>query len=228
MKLYFLVEGLSSEMQVYPKWIGYHLPNLVIHDTFDDFVQSKEGCYFFSGEGYPSILRHVKNAVVDIQTDGSVDYFFVILDSDEDTIESRKKEVEDELKELDIPERLHVIIVIQERCFETMLLGNRNALPRFPRSQPLIDYYNYYDASVDDPQNMGNYNDSYTHAQFHEAYTVKALRERRIRYTKSTCSAVATADYFEKICQRVDNFNHLNCLIPLISTLEEIRLKMQK
>ncbi|EOA6546111.1 hypothetical protein ACI1IY_000747 [Vibrio vulnificus] len=226
MKLYFLVEGISSEMQVYPKWISYHLPSLTVYDEFDEYIESKSGCYFFSGAGYPSILNRIPDAVSDITTDGATDYFFIILDSDEDTVEIRRSEVEAELKKLVIPSRLHIVTVIQKRCFETMLLGNRNALPRFPTSQPLIDYYGYYNAVEDDPEMMGNYSDSYTHAQFHEAYAVRALRERRIRYSKSACSAVATADYFERVCNRVTENNHLSSLLPLINALEEIKIKI--
>ncbi|EPO0006865.1 hypothetical protein [Vibrio diabolicus] len=228
MKLYFLVEGISSEMQVYPKWIKHHLPTLPHFLNFDDFKNSESGCFFFSGQGYPSILSHVKNALHDIVADGSVDYFFVVLDSDEDSIASRQAEVQQCLDEFGaIPERLHVTIVVQERCFETMLLGNRNALPRHPSSEPLISYYRYYKALDDDPQLMGNYNEDYTHSQFHAAYAIKALRQRGLRYTKANCSPVADPKYFEKICERVAQRGDLKCLVPLIETLEEIANKLK-
>ena len=227
MKLYFLVEGISSEMQVYPEWIKYHLPTLVHYPNFDDFKSSESGCFFFSGEGYPSILNHVENAMRDIIEDGGVDYFFVILDSDEDSIESREAEVQACLDKLTaIPDRLHITIVVQQRCFETVLLGNRNALPRQPNSEPLISYYRYYKALDDDPQLMGHYNDDYTHSQFQAAYAMKALRQRGIRYSKANCSPVADPKYFEKVCERVKNRGDLSCLVPLIDSLEEIAEKL--
>ncbi|MGR6834089.1 hypothetical protein [Aliivibrio wodanis] len=228
MKIYFLVEGISSEMQVYPEWIKHFIPTLTTFISFKEFKESDSGCYFFSGEGYPSILNHIKNAVDDIKSDGSVDYFFIILDSDEETIEYRRQLILNEIDKLDIPERLNVIPVVQSRCFETILLGNKLAMPRFPKKEPLISYYQYFNVVNDNPEQMGNYDDDFTHSQFHSAYAMKALRERRINYSKSNCSGVASPEYFANVCNRVENTGDLSCILPLINTLEEISNKLDR
>ncbi|MEZ8882500.1 hypothetical protein AB4511_07810 [Vibrio sp. 10N.222.54.F6] len=227
MKLYFLVEGLSSEMQVYPEWVKHIIPDLETFTKFSDFKASSSGCFFFSGEGYPSILGHIGNAITDITDDGSVDYFFVILDADEDSVDVRKQFILDEVNKVELPERLHVVPVVQSRCFETVLLGNSSAIPRFAKAEPLISYFQYYNVIKDDPELMGRYNVDFTHSQFHAAYAMKALRERRINYSKSNCSAVANPDYFSKICLRVKESKHLLSLVPLIEALEEVANKMK-
>ena len=144
MKLYFLVEGQSSEMIVYPEWVGSLLPHIPIFTNFNDFYNTNEGIYFISGYGYPSILNHISNAISDINQIGNIDYFYVIVDSDEETISDRETEVSDYINRTSLVNTESVIIV-QNRCFETMLLGNVRVMPRYPTTEPLISYRNYYD-----------------------------------------------------------------------------------
>lgn len=56
MKIYFLVEGVSSEKKVYPAWTQYFLPSLIHFKKYDDFYHAEQGFYVVSGGGYPSIL----------------------------------------------------------------------------------------------------------------------------------------------------------------------------
>lgn len=226
MKLYFLVEGISSEMQVYPEWVKLYLPNLEVHDDFDSFKCSDTGVYYISGEGYPSILNHIEHSVSDIKLSADVDYFFIVLDSDEDSIEAREEEVKVKLEMLELPERVNVCIVVQKRCFETILLGNRYVIPRQPNTEPLVSYMRYYNVNDEAPELMGAYNDGDTHSQFHAKYAIKALKERRVRYSKSNCSGVANLEYFEKVVERVHKDQHLKSLSPLINTLTEVREKL--
>lgn len=226
MKLYFLVEGISSEMQVYPEWVKYYLPTLQVFETFDEFKASDKGIFFISGEGYPSILNHIENAVKDIKSSDDVDYFFIVLDSDEDPVDVRRQEVINKLEGLGLPERLYVCIVVQNRCFETILLGNNLVIPRQPNTEPLINYMQYYDVNGNDPELMGPYVEGDTHSQFHAKYAIHALKERRVRYSKSNCSGVANSVYFERVVARIQQDNHLSSLVPLIETLSSVRDKM--
>lgn len=230
MKLYFLVEGVSSEMKAYPEWIKYYLPSIQFCQNLSEFKDTKFGSYFISGEGYPSIFNHIQNSIEDIINDGSVDYFFIILDADEDESQKRIELVKNAIDSVSvkIPERLSIVTLVQSRCFETVLLGNRNILPRFPKTEPLISYYQYYNVVENDPALMGNYSSDFTHSQFHFKYAIHALRERRINYSKSNCSSISNPDYFEKICQRYEERDHLKCLTPLIETLKEIADKMNR
>lgn len=226
MKLYFLVEGISSELKAYPQWIKAHVPSLTHHQKFSDFKEAEEGVYFFSGAGYPSMLDHVVNCAHEINIDSCVDYFFVILDCDDENIETRYNLVKEKLDEYNFPDRLNIIITIQKRCFETILMGNKVSFPRQPQSSLLRDYYNYYDIINDDPELMGHYSDDYNHAKFHAKYAIHAFRERRINYSKSNPSAVSKPEYFEKISERVKSDKHLQCMLPFIEALEEISAKL--
>ncbi|MFT4924976.1 MAG: hypothetical protein ACI8WB_001066 [Phenylobacterium sp.] len=222
MKLYLLVEGISSEMQVYPAWINYFLPTLKHHDNFDTFKHAETGFYLVSGMGYPSIIKHIGNAATDVTDTADVDYFFVILDSDEEAVDARKALIDNTLKQHQFPHRTNIEVVIQKRCFETLLLANRKAIPRQPNTRPLIDYMQYYDVINHDPELMGNYSEDYTHSQFHTEYAIKALREKRIRYTKSNCGDVATAQFIKEIEQRINATGHLASFSTFIHQLKII------
>ncbi|PSU75706.1 hypothetical protein CTM93_19740 [Photobacterium phosphoreum] len=228
MKLYFLVEGISSEMQVYPKWIQYFMPKIIEHKDFESFKHSNSGFYLVSGMGYPSILNHIGNAVSDIFDIEDVDYLYIILDCDEDDLNKRLNIINDELNKHTFPERLNVQVIIQKRCFETILLANNMVMPRNPKTSPLIEYLKYYNVIDNDPENMGHYNDDYTHSQFHTEYAIKALRDKKIRYTKSNCSSVTNNDYIQKIEQRVASTPHLKSFKLFIDSLKAINEKMSQ
>ncbi|EID0060411.1 hypothetical protein LA284_001990 [Vibrio vulnificus] len=221
MKLYFLVEGRSSELQTYPEWLRFHLPNLTRYTCFNDFKSTNKGYMLFSGEGYPSILDHIPNAVEDVR-ESLADYLFIILDSDEEAVDTREKVIQDIIVNLDIPTRTEIVIVVQNRCFETLLLGNRQAVPRKAQDEPLITYYRYFNAYEQDPELLGNYDDDYTHSQFHAKYAKTAIRQKGFIYSKSRCSSVSNPKYFENICKRYKDSNELKSLTPLIEALENI------
>ena len=222
MKLYFLVEGVSSEMQVYPEWVKFFTPSLSYIESFESFKSCNSGFFLISGEGYPSILNHLKNSLKDIIEIGDINHFFIILDCDESTIEQREKEVMDSIASLGLNINVEITVIIQRRCFETFLLGNNQAIPRQPNSQPLIDYCRYFNVITNNPEEMGTYSDNNTHSQFHAKYAIQALREKRICYSKSRCDGVATPEYVEKIVQRINETEHLKSFKKLADKLYEI------
>ncbi|MCG9690027.1 hypothetical protein L1D13_24315, partial [Vibrio tubiashii] len=172
--------------------------------------------------GYPSIINEIEKSIEEIKKTGNVDYFFIIMDADDDEVTARQELVQSELAKCSVPERLKVVITIQKRCFETVLMGNKVSLPRHPQTELLKTYYRYYNAAVDDPELMGNYSGDFTHSQFHFKYAITAFRERRINYSKSNCASIATKEYFQKICERIDKDSHLQSMRPLVDALDEI------
>ena len=64
MNLYFLVEGQSTEADVYPAWLSYLIPKLKRVDSFDEVEYNNY--YLFSSFGIPSIEKDIINAIEDI------------------------------------------------------------------------------------------------------------------------------------------------------------------
>ncbi len=220
MKLYFLVEG-ETEMDIYPKWVSLLRPDLPLYQNYNDFCEADNGVFFISGYGYPSIYNHLENSIADINSSGDVNYFYVIIDSDEESVEDRENEVKEKLSQHELL-NCEAVSIIQNRCFETMLLGNRQTISRQPNTKPLIDYMRYYNVVNDDPELMGNYSERFTHSQFHAKFLSEALLEKRIRYTKGNASAIATKEYMETVLSRIDTTGHLNSFKKLFDHLREI------
>lgn len=225
MKMYFLVEGRGTEMRVYPNWVNKFLPKLPFYNDYEDFKNCDSGFYLISGEGYPSILNEIDSATQNVNNIGNVDYFFIILDCDEDHELVRHQKVLDKVNTELLDKRVEVVVIIQKRCFETILLGNRKVIPRNSTNQEMVSYLNYYDVTTVDPEHMGNYSDDLNHAQFHTKYLRKALVEKRIKYSKSNPSAVTCESYTDELIKRVKATNHLTMFRSFVDYMEEISAK---
>lgn len=228
LKSYFLFEGSSSEPQVYPYWLKILLPDIEHHfvDSYETFKTNDSGFYFISGQGYPRVLKRIENSIKDIQDIGDVDYFFIVIDSDESSVSIREEEILSAVQRYSLPERTHLIPLIQERCFETMLLGIRKIIPRESSTPPLSDYISYYNVISDDPELMGNYDDTFNHAQFHAAYLKKATTAKRVRYSKNNCIGVLNESYLKSLMVRSKEERHISSFGRFIFAINEIREKL--
>ncbi|PWQ96234.1 hypothetical protein [Leucothrix arctica] len=228
MKSYFLFEGSSSEPQVYPYWLSVLLPNIdqYTSDTYENFKNCDSGFFFISGEGYPQVLQRIENSVKDIQDIGDIDYFFVVIDCDESNTTTRENEILSTISDYLLPDRTRVIPIVQNRCFESMLLGNQRIIPRQSTQPPLSHYINYYDTSSHDPELMGNFNDSFTHAQFHAVYLKKATVAKRIRYAKNNCVGVMNEPYLNSLILRFKEHGHIDSFGRFISAVNSMREKL--
>ncbi len=227
MKLYFLVEGQSSETTVYPEWIKHLLPYLPHCDTYDELCDTTDGFYLISGYGYPSIYNHIESSAKDVSQAVHIDYFFIIIDADEDTVSDRELEVSDQLSQYSFG-NTEVVTIIQNRCFETMLLGNKQVTPRQINRQvngeALIELVDYYNVHQSDPELMGSGNNPRsTHSQFHYKYLATALRDKRIPYTKRNAKHVSNSSYMDQVISRVNTDGHLSSFKKLFDILHSLQ-----
>jgi hypothetical protein len=206
--LYFLLEGKRTEKRLYGSWLPHLLPSFSRVDFFDD-VESNN-YFLFSGEGYPSLLdRHLPNAVQDISQSGRYSHLVVCLDADECTTAEREKEVYHAIacfpKEL---ERTRPVVVVQNRCIETWLLGNRRVVSRNPQSETLRRYRQFYDVIDNDPELMGIHPDFSLHAPFHHDYLRVVFRERSLRYDKARPGHACERTFLTELQRRVEEAPH--------------------
>ena len=148
MNLYFLVEGKQSERKVYPAWLGYILPELQRVESCDDVKE--KNYYLISGEGYPSLIYdYIPRSIAEINSNGKYSYFVVCLDAEENTVAELTTEIEDFLSQQKLKlNNAELVLIFQNRCLESWLLGNRKIYSRNPQNKPLLDYTKYYDVSV--------------------------------------------------------------------------------
>ncbi|MGQ7278381.1 hypothetical protein ACT91Q_10430 [Brevibacillus thermoruber] len=229
MNLYILVEG-KSEKYIYPAWLKLLLPNLVQVDS--PFEVEDNNYYLFSSFGIPSVISDIPKAIEDMNQIGKFDFLIVVLDADELTVEERKQEVWQKVRE----EGLHVgdsriIIVVQNRCIETWCLGNRKVYSRQPTTHEFIECTRFYNVNDQDPELMErdtNICNATSIAQYHEYYLRKMLRERNIKYRKGKgTKAVQEPHYLNELIARISSTNHLSSFRSFIEVIERLKILME-
>lgn len=227
MNLYILVEGRRTEVKVYPGWLAHLLPRYTRVRSCDD---ARENNYFLiSGEGYPSLLQHLENAVEDVRRSGRYRYLLLCLDADELSVQERQAEIYEYLRVEGISlGPVDLRIIVQNRCIETWFLGNRKALTRAPQSAALRRYIDFHDVSQVDPEQMGCYPGFRNHADYHGAYLREMLWERGVSYTKEYPRHVTDVAYLEQLLLRTrDCPDDLRSLQTFLRLCDEISADAQ-
>jgi len=237
MNLYFLVEG-SSEFNIYPKWLSYLLPNFKRVNEYDQITNNNY--FIFNAFGQPAIIdEHLPNAIEDInllESQGKpyYNYLLVCLDSEELTVDELRKDILTSLesnKSINLSS-IELVLIIQNRCIETWLLGNQNFVPTqaenipLEYSEPFLTYRNYYDVRSQDPELMGicSGSKSITHAQFHEEYLKATFKARKLSYSKGKSKEVGERFYLDALIKRIEvQPNHLNSFKHFFSIIQSFQ-----
>jgi len=227
MNLYFLVEGKQSERKIYPAWLDHILPELQRVDNCDDV--NEKNYYLISGEGYPSLYNFIPPAIAEINSNGKYSYFVVCLDAEENTVAELTTEIDNFLNEQKLKlNNAELVLIFQNRCLESWLLGNRKIYSRNPQNKPLLDYTKYYDISVNCPENMGKYQDFNTHAKFHGAYLRSLFEAKNITYSKKRPGDVLKPFYLEQLLARIQvQPEQLTTFRQFIDFCNKIKPKLQ-
>jgi len=222
--IYFLVEG-KTERRVYPKWISHFAPILSRINCPSDVVENNY--FLISGGGFPSILdNHFNDSVSDINSIGNYDFLVLIIDTDNVSGEQKMEEVHEFINTNNILLiNCELVIIPQVVCMETWFLGNRRIYARNSSSIDISFYSEHYDVSNNDPELMSipsNY--SGTIGEFHYNYLKAMLREKNIRYNKTSTKDVGESYYINELEARLKHdTNSLNSMRYLFSFLKQIQ-----
>ena len=203
MNVYFLVEG-KCEFRLYPAWLSRLVPGM---QRVRLSSQARADNYFiFSAQGYPSILGvHLPHAITDVNAAGVYDYLVVVIDAEERAVPDKIREVEEAARRSPVTlKSARLAAVVQNRCLETWLLGNRKMLIRNPQSNDLRAYIKHYNVANDDPEAMPCPQEFRTHAKFHLAYLKAMFEERGLSYRKNWPRPAADASYLAELIRRVE------------------------
>lgn len=226
MNIYFLVEGNSTERKISPKWLSYLIPELKRVKYPDQVTQNNY--YLISGEGYPALLYDpLDNAVDKIQEIKKYNYLVICVDAEEETVDEKVKYIHETIQQRNINlGKTELIIIIQNRCMETWLLGNRKIFSRQPQTEPLLSYISYYDVSQNDPELMGD-NGMRNHADFHYEYLREIFQAKNRSYSKKNPSDGRERYYLEALQKRTeDNPTHLQTFQTFIKFCAMIQQKI--
>lgn len=200
-------------------WLSILRPDMTKVDHATD--ADKNNYYLISGEGYPSLLNHLENAIEEVNAIDKYDYLVLCLDAEESTIEKRKKEIQQHLdaKEMKLA-KAKLIIIVQNPCFETWFLGNRKIFKRTPQSQLLNEYIAFYDVRQNDPEEMPCHNEN-TRAQFHHSYLCEIFKERGLTYSKQKPGNVGEATFLNELISRNAETEHISSFKEFIEFIEQ-------
>jgi hypothetical protein len=223
MNLYFILEGEKTEILLYPKWINFILPEYRQIDFEQDAV--KNNFYIFSGGGIPSIYNHTVNAIKNINDNPIYDRLIVCLDGEDIGVEARLDEIKNFIQksQVSLNEKCSIDFVVQNICIETWFLGNRKVFKKNPEGALLKKYKEFYDVSINDPEEL-DFIDGYRNkAHFHYSYFREILKEHKIVYKKSQPKVVLEKSYFDQLENRISKTKHLSSFRNLINLLYDIK-----
>lgn len=228
MNIYFLVEGKQTEKKVYPQWLSIILPEIKQVNFFADV--DKLNYKLFTGNGFPHLLHnHLRASIEDVNSAGNHDYFVICLDSDDFTVKERIDEILEFMLEnnLKLLPQTKLKIIVQQKCIESWLLGNRKIFKANPQDQGLIDAIKFYDVSRNDPELMEKPNEYIgSIADFHFGYLRKILQERNISYTKRFPRDVTEEHYLKELIIRSEETDHLQTFRHFIEFCKELKSKL--
>lgn len=224
MNLFFLVAGERTEPKIYKKWVEHTFP----YFTFvNDIREITTNCYsIFTGGGYPKIFMDdpspLEICLTNLHNHGSIDHFFICIDSEEENYQTRLQEVETELttvrNQFGIQTSFQTYIIVQHCCIETWLLGNTKMLSKKPQNQTLVEFKQFYDVSMSDPEVMECPAGYLTKVSFHLEYLKEMLRERhpKLTYTKKYPGPTTEKYYLDALRKRCTKTGHLSSLQKLL------------
>lgn len=226
MNIYLLLEGEKTEFELYPAWLSYLLPEL--HPINSLQKKSKNSYYLRCGFGIPDIYNHTVNAIKDINKYQSFDYLIVCLDAEEMNEEGRRNKFLLKIREREIKlnPNCHLKIIVQNKCIETWLLGNRKVYKQNPEGELFRKFAKLYNVSKNDPELMSKIDNFRTTARFHEIYLKEMLKEYNMFYRKVTPRIVSGKPYFEELVTRIESSSHLKSFAYFISLCKEIKSKI--
>lgn len=215
MNFYIVVEGDQTEMSVYPAWLSILAPT---YTRIDNAWEVDENNYYiFSGGGIPSIFKHAKNAVLDINSingkgGARYDYLLVCLDTEEESRDYILSKVIDELQANNVELQYAELVVFEHKvCMETWFLGNQGVFKNNPQNAEYLEYIKYFNVGRDNPEEMGNIDENRfaTTAKFHLRYLKRMLEERNMTYSKNNTIAVQQQAYLQQLINRFEVTGHL-------------------
>jgi len=212
MNIYLLVEG-ETEYYAYPNIIKEICP--VMNQVYDVAAANRNNFFIFSANGFPSILDMIEPSIVDAFINNKYDKLLIVLDIEEETQESLMNKVHRVLIPL-----IHkydynfdnVVIVLQNKCFETWCLGNRDLIAE-DSTDDIFDFLEYFDVRYLDPEDMPrdeSLKGCNTVQQYHFYFLRKLFKRRGWIYNKASRTNKAyQPEYIRGIIRRAQETNHI-------------------
>ncbi len=219
MNFYFLVEGKRTEPQLYRKWLRFLFPD---HREVPHASELDGRSYRIrSAGGYPAILQRLRESCEEVRSSGkNIDRFFLCLDAEGESYTERYQEASFALQRL--APSFPFVVIVQDCCVESWLLGDRGLTRRPARGADLQALRRDYDVYDRDPELLPMAQGFATRARFHLHYLKAILRDHgdshpALRYSKNDVGYFGRPEAFKALAGRHDETSHLRSFGFLLS-----------
>lgn len=222
MNLCFLVEGEQTEKHVYRAWIKHTFPALSEVSTTG--AMSADTYCIIAGYGNPQYKKRIPELMEDFRTYPAIDHFFICIDAESKAYAEAVEEIEAEVAKHARAQQLSVHIIVQNGCIETWFLGHTAMVQQAAGASKLAKLMQFFDVSVNDPEQMGGHPEHPIRAHFHEVYLEEMFLAQtpRQRYRKKSPGLVLEKPYLHALRERCRTTGHLPSLQKLFTTWDAL------
>lgn len=221
MNYYFLLEDEKSFMKILPKWLEYL--NFKCTRVADIKGVVNNNYILQSGKGVTRLITKVLFDTIEtiMNNPGKIDKLVILIDTEDKNEEFRKQQILRKIQETYDIEKFdfEILVFVCNHCFESWLLGSEGLYPHeVEKESDFYPYYNHYNIEESDPEKMPvPINCDETIAKYHFHYLSELFRYRKMRYSKSRPSTVATKSYFRSMCDRIDHSDHIQSFSKFVN-----------
>ena len=225
MNYYFLIEDSKSLYNVLPIWLTYMGFKATEVGNLQEV--NKDNYILQSGFGYTQLVTKALFDTIDtILSYGKIDQLILILDAEETNAIERRTEVFSKIYNRYSDKHLpfEIFLLVTNRCFETWLLGGAAFL--FPTmvdpSSFFYESYQHYNIKTQDPELMPKpLSFRKSTAKYHFQYCHDLFLYNNIHYRKNKPDSAIDYEFFNKICDRVYNTNHVRSFKEFVDFFKE-------
>ena len=240
MNYYFLLEDSNSFIKILNKWLEYlEFPYIRVADI----KEVENNNYILqSGHGVTQLVTQVIFDTIETikQHPRKINKLVIILDAENETVESRKRQVINKIADKYDIEKLdfEIKIFVCNCCAETWLLGKKGLYPLTAEAKISANNYQYfykhfknhyyhYNIEEHDPELMLVPNGrSETRAKYHFIYFHdlclynNLTKKESFKYSQSHHKIAMEKSFFDGLMERINSTDHLRSLKEFIDFLK--------
>jgi hypothetical protein len=230
MNLAFLVEG-RTELNLYPKWIE-HLSRTRLTNCLEYSDVVADQFTIFDVQGISNMRKDIPIAIDSINANNVFDYLVIVIDGDDEGVESRHRFIEGIINDPatpNLPTNCQLKIIVQNVCIETWFTGHTDHFQSAKncRNKSILSLLNEYDVENNDPELMPNLQAPIVHSigQYHKMYLARMLKgaNHSWNYKEKTAHTLIDMPYFQRLEQRLNETpTHLNSFADMIAFLKSL------
>ncbi len=223
MNLCLVGEGIT-EKKIYKSWIPLLCSNLVWVASLNQIENNNFTIIGNAAQGLGGVKGTVIQILEEIKKENiKIDYFFVCVDAENEPVMKVKNEIKTYIEQAQLDIDFPIYIIIQNKCIENWLMGNRKINIENAGNPELIEYREHYNVNELDPEKLTvPSNDNRSIGIFSKDYLKLMFLHKNMRYSETRPKYVCNQNYLEQLKKRYIETNHIGTFGEFYKLLEAI------